>query len=569
MSPTHYWNLPSPLSAETARLAHDLKLPELVVRLMYQRGHRTTDAIQTFLHPSPANLNQPDKLPDIKIATERIIAALDTHERICVYGDYDVDGVTGTTLLVSTLKRLDAEVIYYLPHRRKEGYGLSMAGIDFCREQKVKLIITNDCGSTDREAIAAAQDAGIDTIVTDHHEVPAQLPPALAVVNPKRPDSSYPFPELAGVGVAFKLAWSVLATLGRPKSELTDLLDLVGLGTIADMVPLIDENRILARIGLNVIRNTKRLGLQTLLEKTGPKKRRFTSHDIGFILAPRLNAVGRISHASQAVRLLLTEDKNEAEQLVAELEADNHARQSLEEKIVKQAISLVESQGLDKKKVLVVAQEGWHEGVIGLVASKLVERYYRPAIVIALKDQSGKGSGRSISGFNLYASFQACAEYLVKFGGHKCAGGLQIERNCIPEFSAAINRFADELPEEIYRPCLNIDAVINLNEIDEDFIRFLQQLEPFGSENPLPLFASLGLEVVGYPRRIGKNHLKMKLRSENKVLPAIAWQRSYELPKLEVGRKNHLDICYTVERRTYAGSTSTQLNLRDLRTHLT
>ncbi len=559
--------MPDKPDAGITGLASSMQLPELAVKLMYQRGLRTADAIRGFLNPSPAKLRQPDTLPDIEKATSRIITAIDQGERICVYGDYDVDGVTGTVLLVSVLQGLDADVIYYLPHRENEGYGLSMDGIQFCREQKIRLLITNDCGSTDLESVAAAREAGIDTIITDHHETPAKLPAALAVVNPKRPDSCYPFTGLAGVGVAFKLAWSILAALGRPKSELTGLLDLVGLGTVADMVPLVDENRILARLGLNAIGKTTRPGLKALMKRTGIRNRPLTSYDVGFLLGPRLNAAGRVSHARMAAELLLATEPDQADQLATELDTMNRTRQALEEKTLAQAVELVESQKLHEQRVVVVAGKDWHQGVIGIVASRLVERYYRPCIVIVLKDHQGKGSGRSISGFNLYASLQACAEHLLRFGGHKCAAGLNIEPERIPDFVRAINRFAAELPEEIYRPSLHVDAVATLEEIDESFIRFLQQMDPFGPENHKPVLATLGLEVVGYPRRIGKNHLRLRVRSGSTVLEAVAWKRSQELPNLEVGRKEHLDICYTVDRRSYAGRTSTRLNLRDLRTH--
>ncbi len=565
--PTHRWTLPEPATDDTASLARDLGIPELAARLIFRRGHRTAEAIRDFLNPSPGRLNRPDSLPDIKPATERILTALDRGERICVYGDYDVDGVTGTVLLVSALRRLGGDVVYYLPHRTVEGYGLSMAGIDFCREKRVGLLLTNDCGSTDSAEVAAAGEAHIDVIITDHHETPADLPAALAIVNPKRPDSEYPFSELAGVGVAFKLAWSVLAALDRPREELTDLLDLVGLGTIADVVPLIDENRILARIGLNAIRDTKRPGLQALLRKTGIGNRQLAGYDVGFILGPRLNAAGRVDHARSAAELLLTEEPERAAELATELNTMNRNRQALEENVLGRAVDLVESQKLQEQRVIVVAGQEWHQGVLGIVASRLVERYYRPCIVIAFEHDHGKGSGRSIAGFNLYASLQACAEHLTAFGGHKHAAGVRIEEDRIDDFRQAINRFAASLPEEIYQPSLRVEAVVDLDEIDEDLLQALQQMEPFGPGNPVPLLASFGLEIIGYPRRIGRNHLKLKVRSGTRVLEAIAWKRSHELPNLEVGTKGHIDICYTVDRHSYNGRTNTRLTLRDLRTH--
>lgn len=566
VTPNRHWRLPDPPEADTADLARKLGLPELAVRLLCRRGLSTAEAIQSFVSPSPAQLHQPASLPDIAVATDRIAAALQSNERICVYGDYDVDGVTGTALLFSTLEQLGGDVVWYLPHRESEGYGLSLAGIEFCRQEKVRLLVTNDCGSTDHEEVAAARAGDIDVIITDHHEVASELPPALALVNPKRPDSAYPFPDLAGVGVAFKLAWSLLSRLGRPRQELIDLLDLVGIGTIADMVPLVGENRILGRLGLGAIRTSSRPGLKALMKCAGITNRPLTSYDVGFLLGPRLNAAGRISHAGDALKLLLTRDPAEAERLAKELDAHNRSRRTLEDQTLKQAVARIEEFGLSERLVVVVAGEGWHQGVIGIVASKLVERYYRPCIVISLEGGKGKGSGRSINGFNLYESLQHSAEHLAGFGGHKYAAGINIELSRIPDFDEAVNRYARTLPEDVYRPSIEVDAVAGLDEVGPEFVRFLEQLEPYGPENRRPVLAAFGLEAVGYPRRIGQNHLKLMLRSGEKVLEAVAWGRSDLLPSVEVGRKEHLDAVFAVEQHTYAGRTGIRLNLMDLRT---
>ncbi len=562
---THRWQLPDEPEPAAARSIPGLDLPTLAARLLARRGLTDAESVQALLNPSASRLNKPDLLPDIGPATDRICAALERRERICVYGDYDVDGVTATTVLVTTLRRLGADVRYYLPARETEGYGLSEAGVRFCGENGVTLMVTVDCGSTDHDDIRLARELGIDVVITDHHEVPLPSPPALALVNPKRPDSTYPFAELAGVGVAFKLAWSLLARLDRPRSELTDLLDLVGIGTIADMVPLVDENRIIARLGLAALSSTKRPGLAALMELAGIGKQALASHDVGYVIGPRLNAAGRLSHARTAVELLLTEDPAEGERLARELEALNRERQNVEERITNQALTIVEAAQLYEDRVLVLAAEGWHKGVIGVVAAKVVERYYRPCIVIALDGETGKGSGRSISGFNLYDSLSHSKEHLLGFGGHKYAAGLSIHRDQVRRFANAMNEYAAALPEEVYRRSLQVDAVCGLDEIDDRLVQFIRQLEPFGPENRKPLLATLGVEVIGYPRRVGKNHLKLTLRAGDNALEAVAWGRSAELPNIEVGLKDHLDICYTVEQRTYAGRTTTQLNLRDLR----
>jgi single-stranded-DNA-specific exonuclease len=589
VKPTHRWRLPAPPGSDASTLSLELQLPELAVDLLLRRGYSTADDIRAFLDPSPARLRKPDLLPDIALATERIVAAINKRERILIYGDYDVDGVTGTVLLVSTLSKLGADVLYYLPHREAEGYGFSKQGLHFAVAQGAKLIVTNDCGSNDHDTLAAAKDAGIDVIVTDHHELSGtvnderetmneqRLPPALAVVNPKRADSKYPFRELAGVGVAFKLAWSVLSALKRPREELTDLLDLVGLGTIADIVPLTDENRVLARIGLNAIRRSPRPGLQALLKVAGIADRPLTGYSIGFMLAPRLNAAGRVGHAELAARLLLTQDEADAATLAAELDRLNRSRQTLEQRILDQAMALVESDRLADRRAIVVAADGWHEGVIGIVAAKLVDRFSRPCIVVAFKNDRGKGSGRSVTGFDLHAALTACSGHLTTFGGHKYAAGLSLTRESLPGFSSALAEYADGLPEDVFEPTLHIDAVAPIEQVDDAFVTALEKFEPFGPDNAAPLFASLGLEVVGSPQIVGKNrnHLKLRIRAGERTLDAMAWGRSAEIVNLEVGGElspqgdcpqNLIDVCYTVGRNTYAGRTSTQLTLRDFRT---
>jgi single-stranded-DNA-specific exonuclease len=577
VKPTHRWRLPAPPDGDVSALSRDLQLPELAVDLLLRRGYSTADDMRAFLDPSPGRLRKPDLLPDIARATERVAAAINHRERILIYGDYDVDGVTGTVLLVSTLSRLGADVVYYLPHREAEGYGFSMQGLQFGVAQGAKLIVTNDCGSSDFDTLAAAAKAGIDVIVTDHHEFGGtkneerrtrneeRLPQAYAMVNPKRADSAYPFRELAGVGVAFKLAWSVLSALNRPREELIALLDLVGLGTIADIVPLTDENRVLARIGLNAIRRSPRPGLQALLKVAGIADRPLTGYDVGFMLGPRINAAGRVGHAELAARLLLTNDPAEAAALATELDALNRSRQSLESRILAQATELVETGRLAERRAIVVASEGWHEGVIGIVAAKLVDRFCRPCIVVALKEERGKGSGRSVSGFDLHTALQACSEHLLAFGGHKYAVGLSLTRDRLAGFSSALAEFADGFPEETFEPTLHIDAVAPIEQVDDAFATALEKFEPFGPDNAAPLFASLGVEVAGYPRKVGKNHLKLEVRAGGRTLEAMAWGRSDEVVNVPVGAGGRLDICYSVGRRTYAGRTFTQLTLRDFR----
>jgi single-stranded-DNA-specific exonuclease len=566
IQPARRWNLPGPPPPAAAALARALGLPPAAARLLCARGIDTRPAAETFLDPSPGRLHRPDSLPDIAAATDRVTAALRRDEAICIHGDYDVDGISATVLLVACLRRLGGRVQYYLPHREAEGYGLAPNSIDYCRELGATLLVTVDCGSTDHAVIRSARAAGIDVVVTDHHEPPPELPAALAVVNPKRPDSGYPFRELAGVGVAFKLAWSVLAALGRDRVELTDLLDLVGLGTIADVVPLLDENRVLARLGLGAIRASARPGLRALLSRAGLADRPLTDYDVGFILAPRLNAAGRVDHARTAARLLLTADPAEADRIAGQLEENNRERRRLETGVLDAATAAVEQAGLDRRRVIVAAGDGWPAGILGLVASRLADRYFRPAVVIGLRDGVGKGSGRSIPGFDLHASLAACAEHLLGFGGHRQAGGLSIAADRVPAFADAINHHAANLPAEMFIPGLDVDVVVNPGEIGPDLIEFMRRLEPFGPGNRQPVFAGFGLEVVGCPRRVGNNHLKFQLRSGDRVVPAIAWGRSADLPGLEPGRPASLDVCFSIDRRPTPGY-EPGIIVKDLRSH--
>ncbi|MFO7675559.1 MAG: single-stranded-DNA-specific exonuclease RecJ [bacterium] len=564
--PARRWNLPGPPPPEADGLARALGLPLTAARLLCARGFVEPGMAAAFLDPTSAQLHRPDSLPDIVAATGRVIAAVEQGETICVHGDYDVDGISATVLLVTCLERIGGRVQYYLPHREAEGYGLAANAVAYCRELGATLLITVDCGSTDHEVVRAARAAGIDVVITDHHEVPPELPEALAVVNPKRPDSAYPFRELAGVGVAFKLAWSVLSALGRERAELSDLLDLVGLGTIADVVPLLDENRVLARLGLIALREARRPGIRALLDRAGIAGRPLTDYDVGFVLAPRLNAAGRVDHARTGARLLLTDDPAEAARFADRLEDNNRERRRLEKVVLDAAITRVEADGVDGRRVLVAAGDGWPAGVLGLVASRLAERYYRPAFVIGLHDGRGRGSGRSIPGFDLYSALAACADCLAGFGGHRQAGGLSLAADCVSEFSKAVNAWAAGLADELFIPGLDIDALVPPDELGPEFLEFIRRLEPFGAGNRQPLFAGIGLEVVGLPRRVGNDHLKFQVRSGGRTVPAIAWGRSADLPGLEPGRPASLDICFSIDRRPTPGYEA-GIIVRDLRTH--
>ncbi len=545
----------------------ELGLSKLALNLLYRRGYQDKSAIEEFLNPSLARLHNPRLLPDMERAVERILDALKKNDRILIYGDYDVDGTCGTALLVRVLSKIGANVSFYIPHRELEGYGLSETGVLFAKQNGFSLIITTDCGTTDFTEVEMANNSGIDVIVCDHHEPKDNMPKAFAIINPKRPDTDYPFQELAGVGVSFKLAWALLSATGNTKEDLIEHLDLVALGTIADIAPLSDENRALAKFGMLKIKETNKIGLQTLLKITGLSGKTISPYEIGFVLGPRINASGRISEASKAVELLITEDEKRATSIAQELDLENQKRQKIEEEILIKASEKVERMDLDKTRFLVLADEDWHEGVVGIVASRIVERFYRPTILIALKEDRGKGSGRSIPGFHLYQALKNCENHLLGFGGHKYAAGLTISRDNIDKFSDSINEYTqNNTQEELFQRKVFIDAQASLYDFDKEFLKTLAKFEPFGPENPEPVFVTTGLEVVGYPKIVGKDHLRFKVReNKERVFDVIAFGKSEAILKLVKGQEDHLDIVYYLDENSFAGKTKVQLKIKDMR----
>lgn len=563
------WILPEKL--EIPESLNATGLDKLVLALLYRRGYKDKSSIEKFLNPSLGHLHNPRLLPDIEKAVERILTALKRKERILVYGDYDVDGTCGTALMVRVLKRIGASVSFYIPSREREGYGLSEAGVRLAQNQGFSLIITIDCGTTDFTEIEMAKNLGIDVIVCDHHEPKNTLPKALAIINPKRFDTNYPFRELAGVGVSFKLAWALLQATGNNKEDLIENLDLVALGTIADIAPLLDENRALAKFGMLKIRETKKVGLRALLKIAGLLGKKITPYEIGFILGPRINASGRIADAYKVVELLITEDEKRGAEIAYELDMANQRRQKIEEEIFLQASEQVSKIDLTKKRCLVLANEEWHEGVIGIVAARIVEKFYRPTILIALKEDIGKGSGRSIPGFHLYQALKNCEDCLLNFGGHKYAAGLKLNRANLEKFSSRLDQYAwENTAADLFQRKVFVDAQASLYDLSEAFLKTLAKFEPFGPENPEPTFVTTGLEVVGYPKIVGKEHLRFKVRENNeRVLAAIAFGKSEAILKLVKGQKDHLDIIYSLEENTFAGKTKLQLNIKELRVRAT
>lgn len=495
-------------------------LPLPIAQVLSARGISPEES-PAFLEPRLEDLNDPFLMRDMDKAVERIITAMKESQKIMVHGDYDVDGVTSLSLLYRNLTSIGLNVIPYIPDRFTEGYGLSSQGIEKAREEGISLIITVDCGITALEEIEMARKYGIDVIVTDHHEPRETLPEATAIINPKVDD--YPFKDLAGVGVAFKLLEALYRKLSLNLNHLYWDLDLVALGTVADIVPLVKENRVFVHFGLKILEKSKKAGIKSLKSVTGLNGKVEPWH-ISFILAPRLNAAGRLNHAIEAFKLLSTRDGLEALQLARELDRTNKERQGIERKILSEAEKMVRRMDLDKDWVIVLGSEDWHEGVIGIVASKLVEQYNRPTILLSFTGGIGKGSGRSIQNFNLFNALLDLEKYLLSFGGHKMAAGLRLEKENLQDFRQALNKLAKErLKKEYFEPELYIDGEIRLSDINQDILSVYRKLSPFGMGNPQPVFVVKNVTVKNDIRVMKDRHISFTLKQEQIERRAIAF----------------------------------------------
>lgn len=553
-------------------LAKELGIPPLVARVMLLRGLDHPAAARGFLRADLADLLDPFLLPDMDTAVVRVLRAVRDGERIRIYGDYDVDGITSTCVLLNVLKAFGADVDYYIPGRLGEGYGLNLDAIEKAASCGTSLLITVDCGITAVEEVELARRRGIDVIVTDHHEPAEVLPRAHALVNPKRRDSNYAFADLAGVGVAYKLASALLrahaGTLDAPAPS-DELLELVALGTIADVAPLTGENRIFAKHGLARLNATSNVGLQALIEVSGLAGREIGVGAVGFFLGPRLNAAGRLGDASLCVDLLTASSPEKAAHIASLLDRANQERQSLEQAILEEAASMVKTTagGEAEDTVLVLAGEGWHAGVIGIVASRLVERFWRPVILISMDGDEGRGSGRSIDAFDLYGGLVQCADLLKEFGGHRHAAGLSISRDAVAALRERMNRVGRSVlaPEDLARKVV-CDLEVRFGEIDIAVAEGLGMLAPFGVGNPVPTFLSRGVRLVEY-RGVGAEakHLKMKLAQDGVVLDAIGFGLGNMAPVLFTRGAKEVDVVYTIEVNQWNGARQVQLNIKELR----
>jgi len=554
---------------ETAALAASLNLHPTVARLLCLRGLSDPEMAARFLAPSLDHLHDPFLLADMDKAVERLERAIAGRERVAIHGDYDVDGITSTVILRRALEMLGGDVVHFIPERLRDGYGLQPAAIERLHGEGVRLVVSVDCGIRGTDAALRARELGVDLIITDHHEPDGTLPPALAVINPKRRDCTYPDKNLAGVGVALKLVQALCARADKNK-WLPAFVKIAAIGTLADVVPLVGENRVIAKLGLGSLsagRHT--VGLRALLEASGLTGKTIDSYQVGFILAPRVNAAGRMSTPDIATRLLLANDEafiDDARALAQQLNEENFRRQTEEADLVAQARKAIESDpAIGAHNVLVVGGDGWHRGVIGIAASKLVDAYHKPAIVLSIDGDLAHGSCRSIPAFDMLGGLERCADLFLRFGGHKQAAGLTMEAARVPEFRARINAHADAVLEPHHLcPRLRIDASLSLRQITPDLVAGLNALAPFGLANPRPVFHAMPVEIVDGPRPIKDRHLKMTFRQDGRSFRAIAW-RAAERAAFLTEHRTGVNLAFSLEQNEYQGETYLELNVADFK----
>jgi len=564
------------MTLETAQLVQsltrELSISPILTEILIHRTIDTFEKARSYFRPSMEDLHDPLLMEHMDLAVERISRAITGNEHIVVFGDYDVDGTDSTAMLWKFLHDVGANVSYFIPDRIKDGYGLSLAGIDRIREMKTSLLIAVDCGITATQQVEYASSHGIDVVICDHHEPGTEIPKAFAVLDPLKPTCTYPFNYLCGCGVAFKLIQALAASepiqskLGdeAPK-RLLDYLQYVTLATTADIVPLVNENRTMVKLGLELINSIPIPGIRALIETSGISPGKISSGQIVFVLAPRINAVGRLGDANRAVEMLASDSYERALQIARVMEDENFQRRKIDEETFLQAQEIVEKfLDADNDTAIVLHQQEWHPGVIGIVASRLVERYYRPTIMMTTVDGVAKGSARSVSGFNIHDALKRCENKLIQFGGHRYAAGLTVELDRLDEFREAFKQVAAELlTEELLTPEIRIDAEVQLSDLTPKFIRVLSQFAPFGPENMRPVFAARNVEVLGQPRIVGKNHLRFKVRSNTHVVDAIGFNLGHLLSRVRSGSK--VDVAFSLDEGEFAGETVPQLKVRDVK----
>ncbi len=550
-------------------------LPTALARALVLRGINTFDQARLFFRPSLAHLHDPFLMKDMDRAVARLVQAIERGERVLVYGDYDVDGTTSTALMTHFLRSQGVDVRFFIPNRFKDGYGLGAAGIGFACEECVDLIVALDCGITAHEAAEEIRQRGIDLIICDHHTVAETIPNAVAVLDPKRPDCPYPFKELCGCGVGFKLVQAVLQHQGKDPEAAYVYLDLVAIATASDIVPVYDENRVLMTEGMARLRRLPRLGLKKLAQFARLSLNDCSSSQIVFGIGPRINAAGRLGEATLAVQLMLSEDPNEADHLAQQLEQANQKRKVLDRETLNMAHSKAERQiNARQRHTVVLHDPDWHLGVIGIVASRIVERFHRPTIMMTTVNGKAKGSARSINGVNVYNALTACNDLLTDFGGHDYAAGMTMPVENVPEFQERFDAVVGEtMTAEMMKPVINVDAELNLDAIDKRFWAVLKQFAPYGPNNRTPVFHARDLAISGHPRTLGRegNHLKFQVKQANNnasmAREVIGFNMHHYLPVLQASQRDGapLEMVFSVQENTWRGKTSLQLRVKDLR----
>lgn len=553
------WQIYETDEVEIDKISQKHNLNKLLASILINRDIKEED-IEVFLNPTRKNFHDPFLIPDMEIAVQRIIKAIENKEKIIIYGDYDVDGITSITVLKSFLEDRGMKVDQYIPNRLEEGYGLNKPAIEEIAKNNYSLMITVDCGISGIEEIEYANSLGIETIVTDHHEVGDKIPNAIAVVDAKRKDNQYPCRDLAGVGVVFKLIQALGIKLGLEEKEYLKYLDIVCVGTISDIVPLVDENRVIAKLGLMLVAQTKNMGLKSLLISSGYKN--IDSNTISFGVAPRINACGRMGHADEALKLFLSKDIYEVNELTKKLNDYNTLRQAKEKAIYEDSINQIETNKLNEKNAIIIAGENWHHGVIGIVSSKITDLYFKPSILLCYEDDIAKGSGRSIPGFDLHDALMKCQDTIERFGGHSMAIGITIKREKIEEFKKEFEKIAKEAKIDEIIPIINIDAKINLNEINKEMVASLKQLEPFGEGNKTPIFTFKNLKIDSIRALSEGKHIKMTLKDGNTIVNSIGFNLGYLADEYIIGDK--IDVVGTLEINSFNGVDNLQINIKDV-----
>ena len=541
------WEFYEENSEEIIDIAKKHNISELLTKILVNRGITDDKEIDTFLNPTRNDFYDPYLMPDMDKAVERIIKAINNQEKVMIYGDYDVDGITSITVLKKFLEERGLKTGHYIPNRLEEGYGLNENAIRSIAEQKYTLMITVDCGISGIEEVELANQLGIEIIITDHHEQSESLPNAYAIINAKRKDSQYPFRGLAGCGAVFKLIQAISLRLGLEEKEFLKYLDIVCVGTISDIVPLVDENRVIAKLGLKLVAQTRNIGLRELILQSGYKK--IDSNTISFGVAPRINACGRMGYQEEALDLFLTNNIEEARKITTRLNSYNLERQTKEKDIFEQAIKELEKEDIEKLNTIVLSGDNWHHGVIGIVASKLTEKFYKPTILICFEDNIGKGSGRSLPGFDLHEALVETSAYLEKYGGHEMAVGLSLKKEKYNDFKLAFEEIAKSKNIQQIIPVIKIDSIITAKDVNKKTIQDLEMLEPFGEKNKNPIFVYKNLKIDSIRALSEGKHLKLTLKDDNLLINAIGFNLGYLSEEYLIGDK--IDIAGNLEINKY------------------